>query len=338
MKKILYFAAIASLAMISCAKDNTKEVNMGRAIDFRVAATRATETTTDNLESIWVTAVSESGTNHFSKVNFTKEGSFFVTPNAYYWPTDGSSLQFYAYAPAEDALDAESLTLDANTQKLTGFSPKNAIEDQLDFTFAVASGSKADAENGVELLFDHALTQVEIKALSNNTGYKHMVKGVRIGKVVSKADFDFKLKTWDLTSQKSDYEIQFEPFQLGAEAKSLMGTEGNAMLIPQKLVPWDFQNDKENTNEGAYIAVLINITTAEGATVFPETAGEYAWVASTFDTEWVRGFKYTYNLDFTNGAGLVAPGPDGGDDVLGGKIMFTHRIDSWTSTGTDVEM
>lgn len=336
MKKILYMSTIAALAFVSCAKDSTTEVNKGRAIDFRVAATRTTEpVTTDNLESIWVTAVGESGNNHFSKVNFVKNGSYFTTDNEYYWPSDGSNLTFYAYAPADGEADvpgSESLTLDATTKKLTGFSPADAVADQIDFVFAVASGNKENAENGVELIFDHALTQVEINAFSNNTGYKHLIKGLRIGKVVSKGDFDFNLKTWDLADEKSDYEILFdEPIELASEKQSLMGDEGNAMLIPQQLVPWDFADDPKNEDEGTYFAVLLNVTTADGAIVFPATEGNYEWVASTFDTEWVRGFKYVYNLDFTNGAGYTAPDLDGGgESVMGGKISFTHSITSWS--------
>lgn len=333
MKKILYLTAIAALAIVSCTKDDTKEVNRGRAIDFRVATTRAAETTTDNLADIWVTAVSEDGINHFTDVNFTKDGNYFVTSNAYYWPADGSSLTFYAYAPSKQTLGAESLTVDANTRKVTGFVPAAAIKDQIDFTYAVKSGSKADADTGVELIFDHALTQVEVKALSNNTGYIHKVKGVRLGEIVSKADFDFGLTSWDLGNVKSDYQVEFTEFQLGSEAQSLMGTEGNAMLIPQQLVAWKPETDKTNADKGAYIAILINITTADGAVVFPETAGEYGWIAYPIDTKWIRGFKYVYTFDFTNGAGYVAPNPDGGgEEVLGGKITFTHNISGWSSS------
>ena len=353
MKKILYMTAIAALAIVSCTKDNAKEVNMGRAIDFRVATTRATETTTENLDKIWVTAISESLTNHFTKVEFAKEGSYFVTPNAYYWPADGSELTFYAYAPAESAIAGESLTLDGTTQKLTGFAPALDVKSQHDVTAAVATGSKADSENGVALLFDHVLTQVEIQAYSNNTGYKHKVKGVRIGKVGAKGDYDFKLRDWTLNGTKANYEITYDtPIELTSEVKNIMGDygkelddatrNGNAMLIPQSHTPWDVTNDAGNAAEGAYIAVLVNIETAEGAIVYPETEDEYAWVAFPLDGEWVRGFKYVYKMDFTNGSGYKDPessdDDDKGDSVLGGKIIFTHYIDSWsTDSSTYIE-
>ena len=342
MKKILYMIAIAAMAIVSCTKDNTKEVNLGQAIDFRVATTRATETNIGNLDKIWVTAISETATNHFTKVEFAKDGNYFVTPNAYYWPADGSNLTFYSYAPYEYSIGCESVTIDGTTQKITGFAPATNVKDQIDLITCVTSGNKNTCQGGVELLFDHALSQIEIQAYSNNTGYVQKVKGVRIGKVGSKGDYDFALRGWDLNGDKADYEITFDtPVRLEAAAQSIMGSEGNAMLIPQTLTPWDQAGDKENTNEGTYVAVLINIETTDGAVVFPETRGEYAWSAFPLEGEWVRGFKYIYKLDFTDGAGFVEPGPEGGEEVMGGKIKFTHYIYGWNTsypTDTDVEM
>ena len=72
MKKIILMS-IAAMILTSCAKDSMKEANKGRAIDFRVAAqSRATETTTANLTTFYVTAIDESGSNYFTNVAFTK--------------------------------------------------------------------------------------------------------------------------------------------------------------------------------------------------------------------------------------------------------------------------
>lgn len=87
-----------------------------------------------------------------------------------------------------------------------------------------------------------------------------------------------------------------------------MGTEGeSAMLIPQKLVPWNPNSDPANSKKGVYISVFTKITTSEGTQIFPETAEEYAWVAVPIDTEWEAGNKYVYTLDFTDGAGYTDP-------------------------------
>ena len=113
------------------------------------------------------------------------------------------------------------------------------------------------------------------------------------------------------------------------------------MIIPQKLTPWDAENDETNEEGGSYIEVLVNIETADGAVVYPTTQGDYGWVAFPLDGELIRGFKYIYKIDFTEGSGYVPPTPDGpSGPVVGDKIQFTHEITSWSNGSGDtyVEM
>lgn len=124
--------------------------------------------------------------------------------------------------------------------------------------------------------------------------------------------------------------------------------DDNAMLIPQQLTAWTPDTDKTNTNKGAYLAVKVNITTKDGARVYPvASVGEYDWVAVAVDTNWQPGQKYVYTLDFSNGAGKVdpekpMPGPTDpfkpGEDVLGSAIKFTVTVTPWTPASEDVTM
>ncbi|MFR3332341.1 MAG: fimbrillin family protein, partial [Odoribacter splanchnicus] len=58
MKKQLFLTALAALALVSCSKENVLDTNKGNAIDFRAAmGTRAQETNTANINSIYVTAL-----------------------------------------------------------------------------------------------------------------------------------------------------------------------------------------------------------------------------------------------------------------------------------------
>ena len=340
MRRYIFIIA-ALLALVSCTKDSVKEVSRGQVIDFHTAMTRASVTTTDNLQSIWVTATNESETNYYTDLEYKRDGSYFTSETSYYWPSDGSILNFYAYAPSKTTLGC-TLSIDKNAQTLTGFAPASDISSQVDFIVADASGSKENAETGVELIFDHVLTQVEIKALNSNVGYTYKVKGVRIAQVASSGDFDFDEKLWTPSANKTEYKVEYaEARTLGTEAISLMSTDGdNAMLIPQKLTAWD-TDEKTNQSEGAFIAVLVNITSSAGTQVFPSEAGEYEWIATPIDTDWVRGFRYTYTLDLKEG-GIVAPDVDPvdpedpdpfgpGEDVLGGTVKFTATQSSWTN-------
>lgn len=331
MNKNLFFAAMATLAMVSCSQEEQAGLEQnGRGIDFRAAlATRATETTTANLSSFWVTAIDANNANYFTDQAFTKDGNYFTSSPAYYWPE--GTVNFYAYSPSATDLGG-TLTINNTTKTLADFSPAAAIADQKDFVTAHATGNKGDNEaSGVELTFKHQLSQIEVKAKNANEGYVYEVMGVRIGQPISKGSFDFGTPAWTLGTDKTVYEVTYTTEKtLTATAQSIMGDGGNAMLIPQQLVKWD-TTDKNNTAKGAYLSVKVNITTASGAKVYE------GWAAVGIATNWEAGKKYVYVLDFSNGAGNVDPTePEKpGEPILGQAIKFTVNVSEWISNPND---
>ncbi|GAB6867483.1 fimbrillin family protein [Bacteroides acidifaciens] len=360
MKQKLFLAAMAAIAMTSCSNDETLEINTGteRAIDFRTAmATRATETTTANLDKFYVTAFNENKLNfpYFENLEFKRteaeeegESTYFTSEDKYYYPGDGSSLTFYAYAPSATDLGTIVKTDNTNKNLTLDFSPAEEISKQVDFITANATGSKNDAELGVALKFAHRLSQIEIKGKSENTSYDFKVKGIRIGKVCSKASFDFKNGTWEL-SEDEDVDVAIyekvyaddaDPTELSAEATSFMAGD-NAMLLPQRLEAWQPQ-DSDNTNKKAYLSVLVRVTTKAGALVYPFDGDErdYAWAAIPVGIEWAAGKKYVYTLDFTTGAGFVDPTEDEnkGESVITGEIKFTVDVEAWSESEEEVEV
>lgn len=346
MKRFLFFLAAA--AMTACSQDETTDVvGNGHPIDFRTAmGTRAAETTTGTLQKITVTAIDAENENYFTDVEFSKKGSYFTSETPYYWPVDGSTLNFYAYSPAAADLGT-TVTITNASKKLTNYVPATDVSEQQDFITATASGSKSNEATGVALTFKHQLSQIEIKAKNTEDTYVYKVQGVRIAQPVSKATFDFGTGAWELGSDKATYEVTYKGSEktLGSSAVSIMKTDGdNAMLIPQQLVAWDSGTDKSNAKKGAYLSVLINITKADSEDpVYPAEAGQYGWAAVAIDTNWEAGKKYVYTLDFSNGAGKVDPeDPDHpGEDILGSPIKFSVEVDTWKPADDpsgDIEM
>lgn len=345
MKKTILFMSLGALSMIglsACTEDETVSVNEGNGIEFRPAMgtrTRATETTNANLESIRVAAFME-GTPFFESTDFIKgQTGFFTSTPVYHWPGDDTELEFYAYSPAVPG-GTVSLTSDAKT--MTDFTIAPNIADQVDFITSYATGNRsANEESGVELTFNHRLSQIEIYAKSDNDAYVFKISGIRIGQPISNGSFDFTDSSWTLGSDKAIYEETYPtPRTLTSDPASMMGDEGNAILIPQQLVEWDPIKDGSNAAKGAYLSVKLQANTVAGAQVYPfPSNGDCQWAAVPLPTNWEPGKKYVYTLDFTEGAGFVDPeNPEPGTPVLGGPIDFTVKVVDWTDSSVDMPM
>ncbi len=339
---LLALAAATTAAMSSCSQDEPISVATGEnAISFRPAmgASRAVETTNDNLSQITVSSFIGDQL-YIDQVAYNKDSDgFFKSSPEYNWPGDDSQLTFYAYAPANPG----DVTITKDAKTLTDFSPATSPADQIDFITATATGTRtANEASGVELTFNHQLSQIEVLAKTDNTLYDYEISGVRIGQPVSIGSFDFDSAAWTLGTDKAIYEETYTtPVKLTSTAASVMGTEGNAMLLPQQLTAWTPDTDGSNTAKGAYLSVKLRITTAEtGAQLYPfPSNGDCQWAAIPIDTNWEPGKKYIYTLDLTNGAGYVDPNdPIPGDPVLGGPIRFTVNVVDWTDAPVALPM
>lgn len=334
-KTYIMIMGAALLALAACSRDEVKEIGNEQLIDFRIAVdTRATETTTDNIQSFFVTALDETGAVYFKDVEYSdtdKDGSF-TSASSFYWPA-GGSLKFYAYAPGTMKLGG-TVAISNEAQTLTGYTVPADFSNHADFITAYAEGSKEKNATGVELAFEHRFSQIEVRARNSNQGYAYKVAGVKFGKIASAGNFGFGDSKWTDVGTKANFLSEYDAaVSIDATAQSIMGAKGNAMMIPQALTGWDNKNDKTNTGAGAYISVKVNIKTASGMTVYP-TSGDYGWVSVPVSNTWEAGKHYIYTLDFTTGAGQIDPEADErpGEDVLGGAIKFSMEttVIGWT--------
>ena len=334
MKRIITIA-LALLTLAACSKDYLKENDKGKVIDFRAALTKVAETNTQNFDEFVATAQYADGTCFFENEVFERLGQYYSSGTDYYWPTDGTTLYFYAWAPEMEKIGG-TLTLNSTNKTLTGFTTNPNISEQVDFISAVGSGNINTAATGVELNFKHNLSQIEIKSRSEKGGYKYEIKGIRIANVLSSGDFDFETGTWSNVGTKTNYSVEYPSRTINEVSSSLMMTNGdNAMLLPQDITPWDPVIDPTNEAKGAYIAVLASISTTLGAKVYP-LERDYDWIAVPLGNgivnSWESGLKYVYTLDWSTGGGYVyLEKPDYGDDYQGIDI-FTAGMKIMSST------
>lgn len=354
------------MMLASCSNDEVVEQAQENAISFRSmmsANTRGVVADVSNLNTLCVTAYQ--GTNlYLDNIIYQKDGTgFFNSTKPYYWPETGE-LTFTVFSGNwSGTRDFTSST----EQWMRNVTINDDIAKQEDMTYVSnVTGTKADnGKVGVPLEMKHALVQIQLNAKNENSNYVYKVKGIRINRVATNADFDMKKEQWGTAKGEATFEITYDtPIELTSKAQSIMGTAGNAMLIPFYLDAWDgggklnkpdpldnVQVPSYTTNPGGFFSVLVNIRMKAGASVYPDKEGGYAWVAIPVYYAWnmQQGKKFTYTLDFSNGAGRVDPVDPGTDwdaskdpakaqPVLGGLIRFGVTVSEWGTDDKNVDL
>ena len=217
MKKTVFIAALAVVAMASCTKNELKVPSNGTdaVISFQPVvanATKATYLTTANMKDecasfgvfAWYAdptlAAASSVTTYMDNVEVTYSGSIDETESAgegawapsspYYWPKNGT-LSFDAYAPA----DAHADTPGVGTGKVTstaanGLQIENytvaALANQYDLLYSTRTKDKITSTggtnityDGVDIAFHHALAAIEVTAKTDND-YSDAIKLTKI--------------------------------------------------------------------------------------------------------------------------------------------------------------
>ena len=369
MKKAFYMMAAAAIALSSCSSEETTDVAKSSAISFRTSVglnSRGAETTTDNLESMWVTGYNlTDNVTYFSGVQFDKEKvapgavAGFLPESAWYWQA-GKRYKFVAISPAIDKWHG---TLDIQKDNVSFKNvviPEN-ISDQKDLVIGSNTAKADDHMNGTasQLTLQHVLSQLQFKVHNGNKRITYHIAGLRVVHAADKGSYSFdtssKVGKWDenATTGEQTYELKFtQPIMLngtdGHTHAFLTPENHGAMIVPQVVTPWDgaVQKDDVTYNNGTYIALLVNVRYTNGAYIYPaKSEGEeyYGWVAVPVPTvkgsataNWEMGKKYIYTLNLSEGCGKVdpvKPNPDGGGvvtpgdkDPLPGENIFGKPI------------
>ena len=372
MKKAFYMMAAAAIALSSCSSEETTDVAKSSTITFRTTVglnSRGAELTgkdgVTNMTKMTVSAFDGDNAYFANKVFEKGDNNFFEAKNFNpTWPKNGS-LTFVAYSHLGDTWGYNVPTLTKTGATITGFKPKTDIKDQHDVVFAYGTGSQtANETNGVELNFEHILSQIKIVVKNTDADLHYSIKGIRIASVSGSADYAFahdagqntNTHTWSNPgTANAVYETVFtDEITLGSDPVDLTdkcnadGVAGGAMIIPQTVTSWagtttEVAEGFENFVGKAYISLLINVKRGNTA-IYPASGNGYGWAAVALpkNTKWDAGNKYIYTLDMTNGCGKVdpvKPNPEGstevkpgtddsqkGDNIFGKTIKFTVKV------------
>lgn len=371
-------AAATAIALSSCSSEETKDVAKSSNITFRSTVglnSRGAEATTDNLKNIWVSAWADND-EVFTKEQFAKKGAgttFESVGGPWFWEKD-KTYTFMAFATGKENMDGVTPNITKNSITLTDYAPSTNLAEQLDLLVAQGTGTKtANEAAGVNLDFVHILSQIQIKVKNTNANLKYIIKGVRITNVEGTGTYTFNpveaaKHSWQyqgLTTQYIlDQGVNIKLDENNKAVTDLLVGDNSAMLLPQKITPWDGQplnaqgTDDYHQLTGSYISLLINVQKKNGAgnweQVYPKADQvddtKFAWTAVAIPAvTWENGNKYIYTLDLTNGAGKVDPAEQGKDytpnkdpkpaeEILGKPIFFTVEVKAWVDQAVNVPM
>ena len=340
-KKGLFVIAAASLlAVTSCSVDevvggnvlSNNEINPTARIVGDVKAARAVETKITNLGKFTVNAFQTGDANYMNNVEYTTSdnGSSWTTAaGKFFWPVEGD-LHLYGYAPAAPGTSG-TFKIDKDAQTLTDFVPFETAAAQQDFVYAKSTGNNAtNGTTGVELNFQHALTEISVAAKNSNTAYTVKVTGVKLGNVKTKGTFTFpsianSAASWTLSDATADvgsYETTWSTASVLTSSVSTLDEANVAfMLLPQQL------EKSEKAYEKAYLALKVNITMQGGKVI------RDGWAYIGLNTNWEMGKHYTYTLDFSEGAGQ----DETGKQLISGKEMVLNvKVTPWDAKAVDL--
>ena len=350
-KKSMFCVALASLVLAtSCSQDDLQTAKFsqnpinpnvglgGQPISTFAAAkgkavkSRAVETTITNLGSFTMNAFQDGETNYMNNVEYTTSdnGSSWTTAaGKFFWPVEGD-LHLYGYAPAAPGTSG-TFKIDKDAQTLTDFVPFETAAAQQDFVYAKSTGNNAtNGTTGVELNFQHALTEISVAAKNSNTAYTVKVTGVKLGNVKTKGTFTFpsianSAASWTLSDVAEDVGSYETTWSTATELSSSVSTldEANVafMLLPQQL------EKSEKASEKAYLALKVNITMQGGKVI------RDGWAYIGLNTNWEMGKHYAYTLDFSDGAGQ----DENGKQIISGKEMVLKvKVTPWDAKAVDL--
>lgn len=361
MKKNVFLAAIAALALTSCIKnenafslDNTKNEISFSSYSLNVAKdTKATElaTTAANFGvfalyheegEAWAAADQNTAENYIvnTEVSYNATDGIWKPAAKYYWPTKGS-LSFVAYSPyalADASFNKATNTLTVPATAMTSgmtlssdvmYSSVAAINKKAPNDVVYVNGGKSS--NGVALLFKHIGAKVIFKAQlakeittagDNGIGATINIKKIVVKSVV-KTTADASLSVvYDVTGAST------------ATLGALGSTTTDSFTVFDTTTGTEvfYATATDLLGNALYVipqnlgAIKIDVTYSiqNGALASTlEDVTKTDVVLTATDNEWKSGYQYTYTLKLA-------------DDLQ--EVWFSPSEEEWNTVNKDVDI
>lgn len=327
MKKFFMFAAMASVALVSCVKNEpVATIEQGEAITFdvpvvgvptKVAELTGTDYPTNRPFHVYA-YYTEEGTDYTGTgekymdavATYQSADPVCYSPGNYYWPKTGD-LSFFAYSPSSVGATETAgkitfdYTVDTDPTKHVDLLYSDWAIDKTSVNNATNVG--ANLYNGIQLAFNHAMSVVKFnfKGTSADVAANIQITSVQLQNVLTAGtltcDYDADPKAaWSDQDVKGNFNLLVTtPYQLEETDSEIDTDVYNLILLPQTL-PGD-----------AKLVVSYNIKNQVDDSWIPQTAAEIELNTATVDSvplaSWAMNTKYTYNVVFDLNKVYFAP-------------------------------
>lgn len=352
MKKNLFLAALASVALVSCVNDESNgAMDAPKPLAFNspvlVTQTRAGEYTpvkgeilgdySNDERFVVFCNISEGTFNGWETNYFNANGevafkgtneSFWGTNTQYYWPLDNKYLTFAAYSPAK-LNDGCTVTYGPKGFEFKNFAPAQQSQDQYDLMYTQRYANRSNDNNGgsaVTLNFKHALSSIVFSAEENVGEKTYKINSLRVvGNIHDQATFK-----QNIVETKKNVDVAYSETENAGW--DFTGQTANLHTYIPTFDPFDVPAIPDNFTEGAGALLLIpqdvpdeayveiNFTVTEVATStkinypsYKVNLSDFKLVNGTPISTWIMGKRYIYRITF----GGTRP------------IYFKPTVDSW---------
>lgn len=297
MRKI-FIAALAAVAMVSCAKDEAVEINKGEAIGFTATTGRVTRAATiDGIAEfdrfrVWgfhkANATADE-TALMTKILVSKAKSGWFYGDSYFWPSVGT-CDFYGIYPTTDDVTTSPITVNMANKTVSYdiYTGNFGDWNPTDWVYAVnvneARRDNQDTQDSkVPMNFRHAMSQIVFQVKNTNSRLKVTIpegtidlmcasqKGVYTlpsEDTAIEANYADRVKgSWKVADLSEGHGCYTWAKIKGATLDGVsncpvddfMAEDGAMITVPQTVAAYDNVNDPNNEKLQAYFRMKVLI-------------------------------------------------------------------------------